>query len=162
MRVCVCVCVAWLNTEHPRLTVVPHRDIFVNESHLPTFSSPAIEVHLHRYVTTCSGTCVTPHPSPYASLFSLVCSIPGLADRFIYMNDDVMFGAPVSPADFYTRQHGQRVYLSWPVPDCAPGCPSSWIGDGYCDSSCDVESCEFDGGDCANKTSSTWQPNSKH
>ena len=53
-------------TEHPRLTVITHAQIFTNVSHLPTFSSPSIEVHLHR--------------------------IPGLSKKFIYMNDDVMFG----------------------------------------------------------------------
>ncbi|MFA5828867.1 MAG: MopE-related protein, partial [Candidatus Shapirobacteria bacterium] len=31
---------------------------------------------------------------------------------------------------------------------CNPGCPSSWIGDQYCDDSCNVEACSFDGGDC--------------
>jgi UDP-N-acetylglucosamine-lysosomal-enzyme len=39
---------AWLNLDHPRLSVVTHADIFVNKSHLPTFSSPAIESHIHR------------------------------------------------------------------------------------------------------------------
>lgn len=38
----------WLNTEHPKLTIVQHKDIFVNQSHLPVFASPAIESHLHR------------------------------------------------------------------------------------------------------------------
>ena len=31
-----------------RLQVVPHSAIFPNSSHLPVFSSPAIETHLHR------------------------------------------------------------------------------------------------------------------
>ena len=30
-----------------RVTVVPHSTIFANQSHLPTFSSPAIEANLH-------------------------------------------------------------------------------------------------------------------
>ena len=55
----------------------------MNKSHLPTFSSPAIEAHLHR--------------------------IPGLSDKFIYLNDDVMFGKEVWPDDFYTHSHGQKV-----------------------------------------------------
>ena len=33
----------WLNTQHPRLTVVSHQALFPNKSHLPVFSSPAIE-----------------------------------------------------------------------------------------------------------------------
>ena len=48
---------------------VTHEDIFPNKSHLPTFSSPAIEAHIHR--------------------------IPGLSQRYIYFNDDVMFGKEV-------------------------------------------------------------------
>jgi len=40
----------WLDLENPRLTVVTHDQIFLNLSHLPTFSSPAIESHIHRLV----------------------------------------------------------------------------------------------------------------
>nr|CAD7401692.1 unnamed protein product [Timema cristinae] len=40
----------WLNLDNPRLTLVTHEEIFVNLSHLPTFSSPAIETHIHRFV----------------------------------------------------------------------------------------------------------------
>ena len=36
-----------------------------------------------------------------------------------------------------------------PPPLCNPGCPSYWIGDNYCDSSCNVPQCNYDGGDCA-------------
>lgn len=114
---------AWLRLDHPRLRVVTHRDIFANASHLPTFNSAAIEMHLHR--------------------------IPGLSRFFIYMNDDVFFGAPVYPDDFFTHARGQRVYLSWAVPDCRPGCPSNWLKDGYCDKACNHPECEFDAGDCA-------------
>ena len=35
--------------------------------------------------------------------------------------------------------------------ECAPGCPTSWIGDGYCDDPmCMNTNCAFDGGDCDN------------
>ena len=67
---------AWLNIEHPRVSVVTHAEIFANASHLPVFSSPAIEMNLHR--------------------------IPGLSARFIYLNDDVMLGSAVWPDDFIT------------------------------------------------------------
>jgi hypothetical protein len=63
--------------------VITHEEIFLNKSHLPTFSSPAIECHLHR--------------------------IPGLSDKFLYLNDDTMFGAPVWPDDFYSAGKGQKV-----------------------------------------------------
>ncbi|KAK7886110.1 hypothetical protein WMY93_025731 [Mugilogobius chulae] len=113
---------SWLNLDNPRVTVVTHQDIFLNHSHLPTFSSPAIETHIHR--------------------------IPGLSQKFIYLNDDVMFGKDVWPDDFYTHSKGQKVYLTWPVPNCAEGCPGSWIKDGYCDKSCNNSACDWDGGDC--------------
>lgn len=98
------------------------QEIFINRTHhLPTFSSPAIEANLH--------------------------NIRGLSRCFIYVNDDIIFGKPVEPDDFYTSR-GTKVYLTWPVPDCAPGCPPNWISDGFCDKSCNVSSCEWDGGDC--------------
>lgn len=50
----------WLNLDAPRLTVVTHAELFPNASHLPTFSSPAIEAHLHRIPvrTGCAVLCV--------------------------------------------------------------------------------------------------------
>ena len=59
------------------------QDIFKNTTHLPTYSSPAIESHLHR--------------------------IPGLSKWFLYLNDDVMLGQNVWPQDFFTAQGGQKV-----------------------------------------------------
>jgi UDP-N-acetylglucosamine-lysosomal-enzyme len=38
----------WLNLDNPRISVVTHQDIYLNKSHLPTYSSPSIESHLHR------------------------------------------------------------------------------------------------------------------
>ncbi|KAM9495596.1 N-acetylglucosamine-1-phosphotransferase subunits alpha/beta [Clarias gariepinus] len=113
---------SWLNLDNPRVTVVSHEEIFQNQSHLPTFSSPAIETHIHR--------------------------IPGLSQKFIYLNDDVLFGKDVWPDDFYSHSKGQKVYLTWPVPNCAEGCPGSWIKDGYCDKACNNSACDWDGGDC--------------
>ncbi|XP_038170948.1 N-acetylglucosamine-1-phosphotransferase subunits alpha/beta [Arvicola amphibius] len=114
---------SWLNLDNPRVTIVTHQDIFRNLSHLPTFSSPAIESHIHR--------------------------IEGLSQKFIYLNDDVMFGKDVWPDDFYSHSKGQKVYLTWPVPNCAEGCPGSWIKDGYCDKACNNSACDWDGGDCS-------------
>jgi len=119
----------WINTSHPRLSIITHEQIFANHSHLPTFSSPAIEANLHR--------------------------IPGLSPRFIYFNDDTMLGTKVYPDDFETKSSGQKVFLAWAVPNCAEGCPSSWIGDGFCDQACNCSSCDWDGGDCANITTAS-------
>lgn len=117
---------AWLNLETEKLTVVTHEDIFPNKSHLPVFSSPAIETHLHR--------------------------IPGLSKKFIYFNDDVFLGAPVYPEDFVNLRGEQQFYMAWEVPKCAPGCSDSWIGDGFCDKACNVSACNFDFPDCVNGT----------
>ncbi|OCT88742.1 N-acetylglucosamine-1-phosphotransferase subunits alpha/beta [Xenopus laevis] len=117
---------SWLNLDNPRVTIITHQEIFLNTTHLPTFSSPAIEGHIHR--------------------------IPGLSQKFIYMNDDVMFGTSVWPDDFYSHSKGQKVYLTWPVPNCAEGCPGSWIKDGYCDKACNNSACDWDGGDCLGNT----------
>ena len=51
----------WLNTAHPKLTVVRHED-YIPAEYLPTFSSHPIELNLHR--------------------------IKGLSDRFVYFNDE--------------------------------------------------------------------------
>eukprot|EP00466_Bigelowiella_natans_P020202 jgi/Bigna1/69357/fgenesh1_pg.8_\ len=112
----------WLNWKHPKITVVPHHEIFPNSSHLPSFASPSIEAHLHR--------------------------IPGLSQKFLYFNDDVMLGSPVWPRDFWTHEKGQKIYLAWDSPTCAEGCPESYLKDGTCDIQCNTTFCNYDGGDC--------------
>jgi UDP-N-acetylglucosamine-lysosomal-enzyme len=81
---------AWLNLDNPRVTIVKHSEIFENSSHLPVFSSTAIESNLDR--------------------------IPCLSDTFIYFNDDVLLAAPTWPDDFITPSGVQTIYLSHPVP----------------------------------------------
>jgi hypothetical protein len=68
-------CPTWLKPDHPRLRLVDHREIFPNPGHLPTFSSNAIECHLHR--------------------------INGLSEFFLYFNDDCFLGKTLSATDFY-------------------------------------------------------------
>lgn len=63
----------WLNTEHPKLHIVNHKD-YIPEKYLPTFSSHPIELNLHR--------------------------IPGLSEHFVYFNDDMFLNAPVT-SDFF-------------------------------------------------------------
>lgn len=106
-----------------RLKIVTHEEIFDDHSHLPTFSSAAIEANLHK--------------------------IKGLSDKFLYLNDDIFLGQPVWPNDFLSGgSKGQKIYFEYPLPDCAPGCPMSWIADGYCDKICNTTACMYDGGDC--------------
>lgn len=76
---------AWL-ADHPRVTVISHSEIFPDPEMLPTFNSHAIEACLHR--------------------------IPGLAEHFIYMNDDVFLGREVRPAEFFTMAGLPKVRLS--------------------------------------------------
>jgi hypothetical protein len=87
---------SWLNLTHPKVRVVTHAEIFPNAEHLPTFSSHAIEMHLH--------------------------SIPGISKTFLYMNDDFFLGADVGYDDFYTEAKGTKVYLSWIAPPCDYAC----------------------------------------
>ncbi len=65
---------SWLDTSHPSVRVVDHRDI-LPASALPTFSSHAIETRLH--------------------------AVPDLADHFVYVNDDVFLGRPRRPEHFF-------------------------------------------------------------
>ncbi|MEV7598111.1 stealth family protein [Kitasatospora sp. NPDC089797] len=65
----------WLATEHPGLTVVPHTELFAGAGAGPVFNSHAIESRLHL--------------------------VPGLAEHFLYVNDDVFLGRPLTPEDFF-------------------------------------------------------------
>jgi UDP-N-acetylglucosamine-lysosomal-enzyme len=87
---------SWLNLTHPKVRVVTHAEIFPNAEHLPTFSSHAIEMHLH--------------------------TIPGISKTFLYMNDDFFLGADVGYDDFYTEAKGTKVHLSWIAPPCDYAC----------------------------------------
>ncbi len=64
----------WLDTSNPKLHIVNHRD-YIPEKYLPTFSSHTIELNLHR--------------------------IEGLAERFVYFNDDTFITAPTTSEDFF-------------------------------------------------------------
>lgn len=64
----------WLNLKHPKLNFVKHAD-YMPMDYLPTFSSHPIELNLHR--------------------------IDGLAEQFVYFNDDMFVIGPVKPSDFF-------------------------------------------------------------
>lgn len=65
----------WLNKACGRLRVVRHDDFFADKTHLPVFNSNAIEANLHL--------------------------IPGLADRFVYFNDDMLVLKPAPQERFF-------------------------------------------------------------
>ncbi|XP_037927150.1 N-acetylglucosamine-1-phosphotransferase subunits alpha/beta [Hermetia illucens] len=112
----------WLNMACERVTIISHAQIAPENTLLPTFSSSTIETFIHR--------------------------IPSLSKKFLYLNDDIFLGAPLYPEDLFTSSEGTRVYTAWTVPDCTLGCPWVYVGDGSCDAICNIEECQFDGGDC--------------
>lgn len=113
---------SWLNIESPKINIVKHSEIFANKSHLPVFSSPAIEWSLD--------------------------NIPGLSDSFLYFNDDVFLGSHVHPEDFVSQTGVQKAYFAWEIPLCSPGCWESSLKNDRCDRECNVTACDFDMGDC--------------
>ncbi|CAN5438486.1 stealth family protein [soil metagenome] len=66
---------AWL-LDHPKVTIVRSEEFFSDTSALPIHNSHAVEAQLHR--------------------------IEGLAEHFLYSNDDMFFGRPVEPELFFS------------------------------------------------------------
>ena len=80
----------WLRFDGDRIASVAHAQI-LDAADLPTFNSHAIESRLHH--------------------------IPGLAEHFIYFNDDVFLARPQRPANFFTTAGTPLVPMSRrPVP----------------------------------------------
>lgn len=74
----------WLRGDE-RLTIVPHHSIFPAEW-LPTFNSHSIESRLHH--------------------------IDGLAEHFVYFNDDMFLGRPLASTRFFTPNGLSRYFES--------------------------------------------------
>ena len=72
----------WLRPSN-QLTLIDHRELIPAKS-LPTFDSGNIESYIHH--------------------------IPGLSERYFYLNDDVFFGAPVNLSDWFWSG---GVYTAW-------------------------------------------------
>lgn len=66
----------WLDTSHPKLEIVNHKD-FIPKEYLPTFSSHTIELNLHL--------------------------IKSLSEKFVYFNDDTFILKNMSPRDFFSH-----------------------------------------------------------
>ncbi|GGR30461.1 stealth conserved region 3 domain-containing protein [Streptomyces roseolus] len=92
----------WLDTEQPGIQVVSHKDIFPDESWLPTFNSHAIESQLHR--------------------------IEGLSEHFLYFNDDVFVGRPLQPGSFFLSNGVAKMFRS---PTTVPPSEPSPDDEGY-------------------------------
>ena len=95
----------WLDTSHPLVNLVDHRDILPADA-LPTFNSHAIETSLH--------------------------CIDGLAEHFLYFNDDFFLGRPVHPEAFFSPGGLNACFFSQTTigltdtPDAAPYLKAAW------------------------------------
>ncbi|MGN0361460.1 MAG: Stealth CR1 domain-containing protein [Bilifractor sp.] len=78
----------WLNLQSPRLHLTDHRDIIKADA-LPTFNANAVEVNIGR--------------------------IPGLAEHFIYFNDDMLITAPIRKKDFFVQGMPRDMLALQPV-----------------------------------------------
>ena len=81
---------AWLDLQHPKIKLIEHEAIFSRSDCLPTFNGRAIEACIH--------------------------NIEGLAEHFIYFNDDMFLGRPVSPGDFFSKKGLPRVFTTTRFP----------------------------------------------
>ena len=66
----------WLNTHHPKLEIISHKD-YIDEKYLPTFNSNVIEINLHR--------------------------IQDLSEHFVEFNDDMFIIKQTWPSDFFEK-----------------------------------------------------------
>lgn len=73
----------WLNRQNPSIKVVDQNDLFPQKSDLPVHNSQQVEVHLHR--------------------------IHGLAEHFIYFNDDMFAGKPLQ-RNFFFSSDGKPIF----------------------------------------------------
>ncbi len=67
----------WIDLENPKLQVIDHREI-IPSKYLPVFNSNAIDMNLYK--------------------------IPGLAEHFVYFNDDFFLNKRVYPNDFFDKK----------------------------------------------------------
>jgi hypothetical protein len=77
---------SWLDTSVPNVQVVSHKEIFSDPSVLPVYNSHAIESQLHH--------------------------IDGLAEHFVYFNDDMFIGRPLAPQAFFLANGLARFFFS--------------------------------------------------
>jgi len=80
----------WLNLSHEKIHIIDHTEIFSHKSILPTFSARVIESQIHH--------------------------IKGLAEHFIYFNDDMLLGNYCAPDYFFTENGLPRIFVSEIIP----------------------------------------------
>ena len=80
---------SWLNTDCPKLNIVNHSD-YIPEKYLPTFNSNTLDLNFHR--------------------------IPGIADKFLYFNDDMFVIQKSEPEDFFLNGLPRDIAVLSPAP----------------------------------------------
>ncbi|MEO3766837.1 stealth conserved region 3 domain-containing protein [Streptomyces sp. B8F3] len=76
----------WLDTAHPGLKVVAHREVFADPTMLPTSNPRAVESQLHH--------------------------IEGLAEHFLYFGDRLFLGTETVPENFFLANGLTRFFVS--------------------------------------------------
>lgn len=66
----------WLNTQHPKITVIEHKD-YIAKEYLPVFNANPIELNFNK--------------------------IPGLSEHFVYFNDDMFVINYMEKEDFFVN-----------------------------------------------------------
>jgi hypothetical protein len=95
----------WLDLDHRGVRVVPHGEIMPADA-LPTFNSHAIETSLHH--------------------------IPGLAEHWLYLNDDFFVGRPIRPEALFSPAGLSSVFFAQStigltdLPDSPPWLKAAW------------------------------------
>jgi glycosyltransferase involved in cell wall biosynthesis len=95
----------WLDVDHPMINLVDHADILPPDA-LPTFNSHAIETSLHL--------------------------IPGLAEHFVYFNDDFFLGRPIRPEALFSPAGLPATFMApttiglTDLPDSPPYLKAAW------------------------------------
>jgi len=65
----------WLNIDHPKIELISEEDLFIDKSHLPIFSSVAIEMNL--------------------------VNLKQLSEKFVYLNDDMIIMRELNSSRFF-------------------------------------------------------------
>ena len=74
---------AWLNIDNPKISIIDHKQIIPSEK-LPLFNANAIEMFLWK--------------------------IPNISEHFLYSNDDMFFGKPVTQS-FFFDENGNPIVI---------------------------------------------------
>lgn len=74
----------WLDTKNPKINIVKHTD-FIPKENLPLFNIRAMELHFHK--------------------------IKGLAEQFVFFNDDFFLTKPVKPTDFFYKELPRDIFI---------------------------------------------------